>query len=351
MANASFPDSPLKFGMFDWIEHSESPLADVFEHKMQLAEAADQAGFHGWFVAEHQGTPLSLDVSPSVLLASAVQRTKQLHVGSMVFCLPWYNPYRFYNEICMLDQLSRGRIELGLGRGISPLESSVYGVQGIDESRGRYRETLDVFMQACQSEVLNFKGEYYSYEDIGLFNRPYQKPYPPLWFPSANPGAIDFSAKHGYSIVVQGSDETALGQLAQYRETWVEHQNDPDRHNGHVAAPSLARSHHIVVADTDKEAEELGQASFKAWADHLMYLWEKHGITPPIGDPRVDGAGHRLITGTPSTVTQQIVDMVKASTINYVMLVFSFGDMAPERVMHSLDLFNKQVAPAVRAAL
>ena len=98
----------MQFGLFDWVEASDalSP-AEVYEHKLQLAAAADKAGLHGMFLAEHQGTPLSIDASPSVLLSAIFQRTQRLRAGALTFCLPWYEPYRFYNEVCMLDQLSR----------------------------------------------------------------------------------------------------------------------------------------------------------------------------------------------------------------------------------------------------
>ena len=242
MADDSFPESPLEFGIFDWIEHAEAPPHEIFEHRLRLVEAADKAGFYAWQIAEHQGTPLSMDVSPAIMLASAVQRTSRLRLGALTFCLPWYNPYRFYNEVCMLDHLSRGRLELGVGRGISPIESAYYGITSVEESRERYRETLDIFLQACATSVLNYQGKYHSYADLELYNHPYQRPYPPLWFPSSDRGSIEFTAAHGYNTVLNSSVGQVRGLYEQYREAWVRHRNDPGRHNGHVAAPRWARA-------------------------------------------------------------------------------------------------------------
>src|ERR1041385_987059 len=153
----------MQFGIFDWVEASDalSP-GEVYAHKLDLAAAADRAGFHGLYLAEHQGTPLSIDASPSVLLAAVFQRTQRLRAGALTFCLPWYDPYRFYNEVCMLDQLSGGRLEVGVGRGVSPIESLIFGLQSIDASRDKYRETLDIFFEACKSNVLNYRGKHYS---------------------------------------------------------------------------------------------------------------------------------------------------------------------------------------------
>jgi alkanesulfonate monooxygenase SsuD/methylene tetrahydromethanopterin reductase-like flavin-dependent oxidoreductase (luciferase family) len=150
----------LQTGIFDWIEASGRPPAEVYEHKLQLAAAADRAGFHGFFMAEHQGTPLSIDGSPGVMLSAMFQRTRRLRAGALTFCLPWYHPYRFYHEVCMLDQLSGGRLELGVGRGVSPIESRIFGLSSIDESRDRYRETLEIFFKACESQTLDFQGKH-----------------------------------------------------------------------------------------------------------------------------------------------------------------------------------------------
>src|SRR5574340_222592 len=151
----------MQFGIFDWVEASQRPRREVYEHKLALAAAAERAGLHGFLMAEHQGTPLSVDGSPAVLLSALFQRTERLRAGALTFCLPWYNPYRFYQEVCMLDQLSGGRLELGVGRGVSPIESLIFGLKSIDESREKYRETLEIFFAACKSEVLDFQGKYY----------------------------------------------------------------------------------------------------------------------------------------------------------------------------------------------
>ena len=167
----------LKFGIFDWVESSATRTpAEVYAHKLELAAAADAAGFHGMFLAEHTGTPLSIDGSPSVLLAAIFQRTRQLRAGALTFCLPWHDPYRFYHEVCMLDQLSGGRLELGVGRGVSPIESQIFGLNSIEESRERYREAFDVFLQACNKPALDFDGKIFHYRDAELHVQPLQKP-------------------------------------------------------------------------------------------------------------------------------------------------------------------------------
>jgi alkanesulfonate monooxygenase SsuD/methylene tetrahydromethanopterin reductase-like flavin-dependent oxidoreductase (luciferase family) len=320
----------------------------VYEHKLALAAAADRAGLHGFFMAEHQGTPLSIDGSPSVMLSALFQRTRRLRAGALTFCLPWYNPYRFYHEVCMLDQMSGGRLELGVGRGVSPIESKIFGLGSIDESREKYRETLDVFFAACRTDTLDFEGKHYQYKDAELHVKPLQRPYPPLWFPSSNRDSIDFTARHGYHTAFLGRLADCKPLFDRYRELWDRHRNDPGRHNAHVAAPFLAKTQHLVIAERADEAKRLGEAAHRAWNAHIHHLTRKLG-RPDVHntEPYSPDSAHPLMTGTPAEVAQKLAELVRITGIDYLLCVFSFGDLAPEHAMRSLELFANEVMPGL----
>src|SRR3989454_11150317 len=125
---------PITFGLFDWIDRRAAPLSEIYEERLTLLEAADAAGFFCYHLAEHHATPLGMAPSPSVFLAAAAQRTRRIRLGPLVFLLPLYSPLRLLGEICMLDHLSGGRLELGVGRGGSPYE---VGDHGFDPARPR----------------------------------------------------------------------------------------------------------------------------------------------------------------------------------------------------------------------
>ncbi len=352
MSESGFPQVPLEFGMFDWIESTDRPNYEVYEHKLRLAEIADRGGLWGWHIAEHTGTPLSIDGAPSVLLSAAIQRTTRLRLGALTWCLPWNDPYRFYNEICMLDQMSQGRIELGVGRGVSPFESAYYGMDNVQRSRDVYRENFAIFLEACKSDVLNYEGTFHSYKSLDLFSHPYQKPYPPLWFPSSNREGIEFTAAHGYHTAHNTGPQSEIRDLFDhYREVWVQHRDDPDRHNAHVPAPKLATSKHIVVADTDAEAEKWCRQAHQEWADHIGWLGRKMGRAGGREGYDARAKAGYVMAGTPKAVAQQMIDSIRESTANYVMVVVSFGKLPQDVAAHSLDLFAREVAPAVKVAL
>jgi alkanesulfonate monooxygenase SsuD/methylene tetrahydromethanopterin reductase-like flavin-dependent oxidoreductase (luciferase family) len=335
----------LQFGIFDWIEASQRSPAAVYEHKLELASAAERAGFHGMFIAEHHGTPLSIDGSPAALLSAIFQRTRRLRAGALTFCLPWYHPYRFYSEVCMLDHLSHGRLELGVGRGVSPIESRIFGLQSIEESRERYRQTLETFFAACRSDSMKLNGV-----EAELHVKPYQRPYPPLWFPSSNKESIEFTARHGYHTAFIGKHSDCKPLFERYRELWGKHRNDPGRHNAHLAAPFLARTQHLVIADTDAEAEKIGLKAYETWAGHIHHLTRKLG-RPDVHKttPYDEDSAQRLIAGSPRTALEKLEEMLRLTGANYLLCIFSFGDLAPDDAIRSLELFSSDVLPKLRS--
>lgn len=344
-------ENGLRFGIFDWLEHRGGPLDRVFESRLEMLELADEAGFYAYHVAEHQGTPLSLDSSPSVFLAAASQRTRRLRLGALVYCLPWYNPLRLYNEICMLDQLSKGRLEVGIGRGVSPIESAFYGVNDSDQAREMTAEALTVLIQGFRRGRLDYDGKYYHFDGVELWNHPYQQPYPPLWYPTSNIESVPYAAKHGFSTAHNfAPNSVARPHLERYREEWRAHKDDPDRLNGHVASPLIGNSRHIYVGQSDDKAFEEAGPAFDLWAQHISYLSGRFSNRPRESlslESRM--ANGTALVGSPETVRCKIQEMVDETGINYFLGVFNFGDLPQVSVTASMKLFAKEVMPSLAA--
>jgi alkanesulfonate monooxygenase SsuD/methylene tetrahydromethanopterin reductase-like flavin-dependent oxidoreductase (luciferase family) len=131
----------MQFGVFDHMDRSAVPLDRFYADRLRLAEEYDTCGFYGYHVAEHHATPLGVAPSPGVWLAAVAQRTKQLRFGPLVYLLPLYHPLKLLEEICMLDQMSGGRLMLGVGRGISPIELRYYGIDP-DAAPAMYAEDV-----------------------------------------------------------------------------------------------------------------------------------------------------------------------------------------------------------------
>src|SRR3954469_10420387 len=157
----------MEFGIFDHLDRSPSSLADYYEERLAIVELFDRAGFHAYHLAEHHGTPLGMAPSPSVFLAAVAQRTKRLRFGPIISALPLYHPLRMIEEICMLDQMSGGRLDVGFGRGASPIELDLYGTNPA-ESREIYDEALAVVMKGLAEKTLTFHGKHFDYEQVPM---------------------------------------------------------------------------------------------------------------------------------------------------------------------------------------
>jgi alkanesulfonate monooxygenase SsuD/methylene tetrahydromethanopterin reductase-like flavin-dependent oxidoreductase (luciferase family) len=151
----------MRFGVFDHMDDSGEPLSQQYETRLGLIEAYDRHGFHAYHMAEHHGTPLGYAPSPAVFLAAVAQRTRRLRFGPLVFLLPLYHPLRLIEEICMLDQMSGGRLELGVGRGVSPIEVGLFDVD-FSQGLARYIEALEIVLKGLACEMLTHRGEFYT---------------------------------------------------------------------------------------------------------------------------------------------------------------------------------------------
>src|SRR5258708_7348735 len=130
----------MEFGIFDHLDRYGGPLADFYEARLKIAEAYDRAGFYAYHLAEHHSTPLGMAPSPSVFLSAIAQRTRRLRFGPLVWAMPLHHPLRLIEEICMVDQLSGGRLEIGFGPGARPIQIENYDANP-EEGQGLYPQT------------------------------------------------------------------------------------------------------------------------------------------------------------------------------------------------------------------
>ncbi len=260
----------MKFGIFDHMDRGAVSLAEQYKSRLTLAQAYDEAGFHAYHLAEHHSTPLGVAPSPSVYLAALIQRTKRLRFGPMVYTLSMHHPLRVLEEICMLDQMSEGRLEVGFGRGVSPFEIRYYGVDP-EQAQSIYQESFDVIMQGLKGSEVNFTGKHFNFERVPVEMECYQKPTPPLWYGLGTPGGARWVAENKVNIICNGTAAHVRAITDQYKHEW----SDLGRDMEHI--PLMGVSRHVVVGKTRKEALEAASRAYRVWHTSLMHLWVKHG--------------------------------------------------------------------------
>ncbi len=337
----------MEFGVFDWIENRPIPLAQHYEERLKLLEEADRAGFFCYHLAEHHCEPLSTAPSPALFLAAAAQRTRRIHLGPLCYVLPLYNPLRLIEEVCMLDHLTGGRLELGVGRGANPVELHLYGIDP-ERSREMFDEALAVLVRGLTSERLTHEGRYWRYRDVPLELHPLQKPYPPLWYPTHNPESIAMAGIRGLNVVTAMPNRILRDLIRTYRENWAAHRGDPDRLNPQVESPRIAVNKLLFLAETDREAQEVARAAHAVWWSSLTWLSRAYNVDLPgiraMGDyDRAAGSGGILI-GSPATVGAEI-EQLGETGINYVICAFQWGSITHAQAMTSMGLFAREIIP------
>src|SRR5262245_14545252 len=261
----------MRFGVFDHVDESGLPLAEHYAARLRIVEALDSLRFESYHIAEHHGTPLGLAPSPNVYLAAVSQRTRRLKFGPLVYVAALYHPLRLAEEICMLDHMSGGRMQIGLGRGAVWIEQEMYGIERASVPR-RYAEVRDVLLAAVTAQFQDVDGEDFRFRHVEVTLRPLQQPHPPLWYGIANPDSTVWAAANDVNVISLMPLEIATACLKRYREEWAKLGKPEAR------LPALGVLRHIVVADTDGEAERLARRAFARWRASFTDLWQRSQV-------------------------------------------------------------------------
>ena len=331
----------MKFGLFEHMDDSGVPLGQQFESRLSLLEACDRYGFHAYHLAEHHGTPLGLAPSPGVFLAAVAQRTKSLRFGPLVYSLPLYHPVRLIEEICMLDQMSGGRFELGVGRGVSPFEVGFFGVNPADGPR-QFPEALRVIKQGLTTDELTFSGEFYNFKKVPMVLKPVQRPHPPLWYGVLTPEAAYWAAFEKAHIVTLLPPDPARAIMERYRLEWKKF--------GRVDAelPLMGLTRHVVLADSTTIAVRVAERAYRRWLQHMELLWERNGAKLPLRLPPEIGpllAAGTAFAGTVGDFKSFLREQISSTGATYFVCDVAFGDLTPEESMITIRLLGEEVIP------
>lgn len=332
----------MKFGIFDHMDEGGVPLEQQFEERLELIEAYDRFGFYAYHLAEHHGTPLGLAPSPGIFLAAVAARTKRLRFGPLVYSLPLYHPIRLLEEICMLDRLSGGRFELGVGRGVSPIEVGFYGVDA-DAGPRQFPEALRLIKQGLTTDALTFSGDFYNFDNVPMVLRPVQTPYPPLWYGITNPETTHWAALEGAHMVTLLPTDGARAVIDRYHSEWAD-LGRPD-----ADLPLMGVMRLVVLADTDAEALATAERAYASWLGHMRLLWDRHNMAfplqlPPEVGPMLDvGAA---FAGTAAGFRDFLSASVESIGANYMTCDVAFGDMTFDEAMRTTKLIGNEVMPA-----
>ena len=349
---------PIEFAIFDHVECKTGlSTIEVYEHRLASLKKAEAGGFHAFHLAEHHGHTLSAAPTASVFLAAVARETTTMKLIPTVICLPLHNPVRLFEDLAMVDVLSHGRLELGIGKGITPFEHLQFG-HDPEEASERAREMQTMLLRAWETGIMSSEGsKYYDFLELKLPFELLQKPYPPLW----TAGNVETAGRGGNNFVYPYTMTPEV--RARYDELWEASKSPPDYEHPHVTDPWIAQCQGVFIADTVEEAERRGREVWAGYSPAADAGPRPDPAAPPGGGPRRHGqpggqgaAGRRTRRGAASasaarieTVTEYYVEQARRGLANYFMLMLPFGQMTLEEADSTLDAFIDHIIPAVRA--
>jgi len=342
---------------------------EAFGEALSVADLAESSGIDGvWLAERHFAAPRratdpmgagipSIASVPLVLAAAIAGRTRRLRVATGVSVLPLVHPIRTAEEAATVDQVSRGRLDFGVGRSGFPRAYAGYGVP-YDESRERFQESLDVILKAWTQERFSHAGKYFSFTDLGVVPKPYQKPHPPIWVAATTQDTFPMVGRMGFSLVtgLRGFDVPQVRrQIGAYREA--------RREAGHEGPGSVYLRIPVYVADTaaqaSSEPEESTVRSYRRLAENFAQSVGEVGTTS--AEERAERAQglsevtyeellrDRLAYGTPDMVVERLGQLRDELGLSGVVMEPNVGGRIPlEQVTRSIRLYADEVAPRLR---
>ena len=336
----------------------------LYGDHMRFIRRLDELGIDGVIFTEHHYTPNGgLTPSPLVLLSAATQITERIKLVTLGIPLALYpHPVRVAEELALLDNLSHGRLVVGLISS-SPPNLFAYNV-ATHEERSRYHEAYELIVKAWTEEnPFEWHGERYDYPCVSILPRPVQAPHPPVWTVATSDESLRWAAQHQMGLIASGSTETAAARLNYYRDYA---QAECGWHTA-AAQRGIAREFYIAATrqELETKAEEVfnqeGERAYDSVHDAAQlaelrgeaaairtYSVQSHGEGPGLvrRSPAAIECGEFLM-GDPDTITRQIEHQRAVCDAEVLVIRPELGDMSLDEVLDGLELFAKEVLPTV----
>jgi alkanesulfonate monooxygenase SsuD/methylene tetrahydromethanopterin reductase-like flavin-dependent oxidoreductase (luciferase family) len=353
----------MKFGTFFFFQAAPGHRhADIIHRELEQVEWTEELGFDEVWFTEHHFIDYGLSVDPSSLAAAAASRTRRVRIGLAAAILPFHHPLRLAEQMALVDIISNGRLDVGVGRGNRPAEFAGYRVPQV-ESRDRFEETVEILRLAWTQERFSFHGRFFDFDDVRVIPKPLQQPHPPIYQVCVSKDGIENTALRGWPMlnsVLTGPADQLVGN----RDTYLATLEKTGRSAPEIAA-LLGRwgvSRQIYVAETDaqalaeaKDAELWYQESFRRFVvpEHIE---DAHPSLQPgfraMAEKlsRVtweDLVRETLAFGSPDTVARHIAYMRELG-VGQVLCWMNFGGLPQDKIRRSMELFAREVMPRFR---
>jgi alkanesulfonate monooxygenase SsuD/methylene tetrahydromethanopterin reductase-like flavin-dependent oxidoreductase (luciferase family) len=350
---------------FGWLTLALSPTPEEdalrIDQQIEQVCVAESLGFGDVWLTEHYFTGESV-YNDALLFASALtQRTTRIRIGFAVIQMPFHHPIRLAVQLALLDNLSKGRIDVGLGKGsvYNEYEFLGHGLRSND-NRARMTEAIEILERAWRESPLVYEGKYFNLKVPQLRPRPVQQPGPPIWRSVISPGSFTECGRLGIPIL------TARLPVDRIKDRWQLYEAGliEGGHDNRTRARLLAQAalwRNVYVADSDAQAEDEISTLLLRTRAHMMHVRHKYNpadfhIDPVMLNPWTDpavGESEALafvlatgsLFGSPFRVKEQVAEL-RETGVQHLLCQTGFGDMTHEQNLLSMRRFGEHVMPA-----
>ena len=348
----------MKFGILNFYEQPAGGKTEhqIVKEQLECLHAAEDLGFDYIWAPEHHSTQYGYCASPMLTLAAVASRTKRIRLGSGVVVLPFNDPIRVAEEAAMLDLMSDGRFDLGVGRGFQPVEYESFPV---DQARSRqvFDEAIQVVVQAWTQDCVNFKGAYFDIVERPVRPKPLQKPHPPIWMAAISDESFWLAGKNGFNLLcsmVYGFKSEAAAEL-------IRGYHGALKAYGHfTAAREVAALTMVYCCETTQQArQDFGGPVLWYYRTIANYA------APPAGKPPIEGyeayAHTRnvartvqwdellekgaVVCGNPEACVRQIEEMRRKYGFTQIICWTRLAGLEHRKAIRSMELLQTHVMP------
>ncbi|MCI0798944.1 MAG: LLM class flavin-dependent oxidoreductase [Chloroflexi bacterium] len=349
----------MKFALFilaSWTEPDASAQSRIYGEAVEQIQYAEELGFDSVWIAEHHSSRYGIFPSLMPILTYVAAKTKKIRIGAGVSVLPFHNPIFLAEESAMMDVLSGGRLEFGVGRGSTAYEYGNFQID-FDSRDARSQEALDIILGLWTTPRFSYHGEFYQVNDVTLAPSPVQKPHPPVFLAvSRTPASVDVAVSRDLPILTSFSTPEAdnLGLFSLYAERCAAAGKPPN-------IERMPYFRFVYLSEDEKEGREYPRESltwirdlggFRRTLTHgeeinvdLDHWRRTRTVDPPSYESELETTAY---FGTPDQCVQKIAKLQKDHSIGYFGASMSFGSMKHAKVLRSMELFAKEVMPNFR---
>ena len=342
----------MKFGLFSLFDFFQDRQDEgrYYQDTLDLVIRSEQLGFDSVWLGEEHFYSFGICPSPQLFLTALARETTTLRLGTAISLLPFENPLRKAEDFAMLDILSNGRLDFGVGRGIIPKHFEGFCIPP-QESQARYEEALEIIRRAWTQDRFSYQGQFWQVPELALSPKPSQKPHPPIYRGTLSMESFETAGRLGDNAFVvpwlSAPHPEVRRRVERYRALLKEHGHsgqqatfifflfaDPDRQQALAEAQACTRNY-IDLISSFIPPEAVAQLRS---GDPLRAFFELIHSLP-------DNLEERAIVGNPSDCRRRLAELRDEFGIEQVAFYMHAGARDPARARRGLEVFAQEVMP------